>query len=192
MTAPERRRPWPALAFIGALSILTALVWFRVLHRTNTVAAPAHTPCPSATTTPPTPAPTVLPVPGKVSVLVLNSTQRAGIAGAASTVLKSLGFQVQPPADDSSSYGGHGMVPGVAEIRYGPTTYAAATLLSYYFPTATLKASGAATQTVLVSLGAKFKAVATAAEVKRALHSAHITLTPTPPVPSPAPSSTGC
>lgn len=195
MTAPERRRPWPALAFIGALSILTALVWFRVLHRTNTAAHPAPKPCPSTSAPQPTPTPTVLPVPGRVTVLVLNSTQRAGIAGSATKALRTLGFHVESPADDASNYGGHGLLPGVAEIRYGPTGLAAATLLSYYFPTATLKSSDATTQAVLVSLGAKYKSVASAAAVKKALQSAHLTLSPTPPpvaVPTPAPSSTGC
>ena len=33
MTAPQHRRPLPAVVFIGALTILTAIVWVRVLDR---------------------------------------------------------------------------------------------------------------------------------------------------------------
>jgi hypothetical protein len=192
MTAPGRRRPLPALAFIGALSLLTALVWFRVLHRTDTVSSHAtKSSCPSASVSPPATTPRVLPVPNRVSVLVLNSTQRKGLAGAATKVLKKQGFKVALPVDDASAYGGHGLIKGVAEIRYGSAALASATLLSYYFPTAALKVTDSATATVMVSLGAKFKKVAKAALVQRELAKAHVTLSRTP-APTPSPTATGC
>src|SRR5579875_1763297 len=178
MTAPERRRPLPALAFIGALSLLTALVWFRVLHRSDDAAGTGkhtatHKPCPTVSTssTPvrPPKAPTVLPVAAKVSVRVLNSTERNGIAGATTKVLKKDGFRTAKAQDDAASYGGHGLIKGVAEIRYPPRQLPAATLLSYYFPQATLVATQQKGSTVLVSLGAKYKHVATAKKVKHAL-----------------------
>src|SRR5664279_3244125 len=139
MTAPQRRRPLPALAFIGALCVLTALVWFRVLHRTDAGGTSARSSCPSPSTTV---AQTldVLPVPSRVSVLVLNSTQRNGIASAARKLLRKDGFKSPDRAqDDTAALGGHGLIKGVAEIRYGPSALAGATLLRYYFPTALMK-----------------------------------------------------
>jgi LytR cell envelope-related transcriptional attenuator len=198
MTAPERRRPLPALAFIGALSLLTALVWFRVLHRTDTTTEGAtKSSCPtsssSASSSPPPAAPRVLPIPGKVSVLVLNSTQRKGLAGTASKALKKQGFKVAHPTDDASTYGGHGLIKGVAEIRYGAAALASATLLRYYFPAAALKPTDSSTTTVMVSLGAKFKAVAATAVVHRELTKAHVKLSRTAtPAPTPSPTATRC
>jgi hypothetical protein len=192
MTAPERRRPLPALAVIGALSLLTALVWFRVLHRTDTTSSSAtKSSCPSSSVSPSAAPPSVLPVPDKVSVLVLNSTQRKGLAGAATKVLKKQGFKTGLPVDDASTYGGHGLIKGVGEIRYGSAALASATLLSYYFPSASLKATDSSTATVMVSLGAKFKKVAAAAEVQRELTKAHVKLSRTP-ASTPTPTPTGC
>ncbi len=198
MTAPERRRPLPALAVIAALCVLTAIVWFRVLHRSeasDAVAAPS--PCPTPSPTLPS-VPNVLPVPGRVVVVVLNSTQRNGIAGATKRVLTKRGFKVVLATDDSARFGGHGLVTGVAEIRYGPAALAAATLLAHYFPHATLKPTVTVTTTVTVSLGAKFSQVATVAAVQHALAQAHQRLSaqatptpaprPTPSTPAPSPS----
>lgn len=195
MTAPERRRPLPALAFIGALSLLTALVWFRVLHRTDTPASSAHkSTCTSASVAPSaTPPPTVLPVPTRVSVQVLNSTQRKGLAGTATKALKKQGFKTVQQEDDGATYGGHGLIKGVAEIRYGPAAVASATLLKYYFPTATMTVTKSTGATVLVSLGAKFKTVAKAAVVKSELARAHLTLSSSvAPSPSPTTTAHGC
>lgn len=203
MTAPERRRPLPALAFIGALSLLTALVWFRVLHRSDNAAGTAtHTatqkPCPTVSTssTPvrPPKAPTVLPIAAKVSVRVLNSTDRNGIAGATTKVLKKDGFQTAKAQDDTASYGGHGLIKGVAEIRYPPRQLPAATLLSYYFPQAALVPTRQKGSTVLVSLGAKYKHVAKPKKVKHALKRDGVKLKHhqvlSAPVPVPTPSKT--
>src|ERR1700710_616010 len=132
MTAPERRRPLPALAFIGALSLLTALVWFRVLHRTDaSTAGPSNSTSSSCPSPSPTPSatPTVLPVPTKVTVLVLNSTNRNGIAG---------------------------------DTRSAPSALPSPTLLSYYFPHAKLLPTDSSSARVMVALGAKFKKVTAA------------------------------
>jgi hypothetical protein len=186
MTAPERRRPLPALAFIGALSVLTALVWFRVLHRSDgtppaTTSSSTHSACPSpspssSTTSTTPPAPTVLPVPHKVSVIVLNSTNRNGIAGATTKVLRKDGFATGKATDDSQSFGGHGQIKQVGEIRYAPNQLPAATLLSYYFPQAKLVTLTTAKSRIYVALGAKFKKVAAKKAVHRALTRDHVTL----------------
>ncbi|HEY2272534.1 MAG TPA: LytR C-terminal domain-containing protein [Jatrophihabitantaceae bacterium] len=183
MTAPERRRPLPALAFIGALSLLTALVWFRVLHRSDgtppaTTSSSTHSACPSpspSSSTPPAP-PTVLPVSHKVSVIVLNSTNRNGIAGATTKVLRKDGFVTGKATDDSQSYGGHGQIKQVAEIRYAPSQLPGATLLSYYFPQAKLVPLDSAKARIYVALGNKFKKVAAKKAVHRALTRDHVAL----------------
>lgn len=189
MTAPERRRPLPALAFIGALSLLTALVWFRVLHRTDSTHKVTNAACRSASasasasaSTPPVPAPTVLPVPSIVTVLVLNSTQRNKLAATTSKSLDKLGFKTRTPEDDGSAYASTGAVKGVAEIRYPASAIGAATLLKYYFPGATMKQvdptkySGLKSlgNTPVVAVGAKYKKIATTTAVHRAIAAAHL------------------
>lgn len=196
MTAPERRRPLPAMAFIAALCLLTALVWFRVLHRTDGAGGAAKpSACPSGPTKVTTAQnPKVLPLASKVSVLVLNSTHRNGLAKATKTALRLRGFKVTQAADDVSAFGGHGLIKGVAEIRYGPSALPGATLLRYFFPTAAMKLTDSSSPVVTVSLGARFIRPATAAEVRKALAKAHVTVSNTPPaVQTPTPSSTsGC
>lgn len=172
MTAPERRRPLPALAFIGALCLLTAIVWFRVIHRPDSPTAPSASCTPSAKAKPP--AIRVVPHERTVSVLVLNSTNRKGIAGTTKKQLVARGFTVTDARNDSVTYGGHGTIRGVAEIRYGPSALAAATLLQYYVPHSVLKATDASSNTVTISLGQKFKRIATVKAAHLALHAAHI------------------
>lgn len=206
MTAPERRRPLPALAFIAALSVLTALVWFRVLHRNDGTGVAGATalcstlspsspssgdpsfgdprsgsprsgsPSSGSPSTSPTPAlRKSLPPPSKVTVLVLNSTQRNGIATATKKTLEKQGFTVTQAADDLKAFGGHGLIKGVAEIRYAPRARAGATLLRYYFPTAVMKVNRSSSNAVVtVSLGAKFTKPATSAAVRKAAAKDHL------------------
>jgi hypothetical protein len=187
MTAPERRRPLPALVFIGALSLLTALVWFRVLHRNDETSSGAAGPSCPATSPAATPTPTVLPIPRNVTVQVLNSTNRDGIAGRASRALARQGFKVDKAQDDTTAYGGHGLIKGVAEIRYPVNGLASATLLTFYFPHATLSATDSASPTIIVSLGAKFTKVVPNANVRKALAAANKTLTRNAQHASPSP-----
>jgi LytR cell envelope-related transcriptional attenuator len=196
MTSPDKRRPWPALVFLVILTLLAAVVWWRVLERDK----PKHHPtaakhttkstpvCPS---TPPATPPTVLPVPSKITVRVLNSTERAGIAAAATKLLKTDGFKTEKAQNDSVAYGGTGKeVIGVAQIRYEPAQLGAATLLSYYFPRATMKVidskptskptgqsttkSTGQSTTVLISLGSTYRKPATKIAVRRQLKAAHL------------------
>jgi hypothetical protein len=196
MTASELRRPLPAMAFIAALCLLTALVWFRVLHRTDGAAGAAKpSTCPSGSTTAPTPQnPTVLPIARNVSVLVLNSTQRNGLATATKKALQIRGFKVTQATNDVKAFGGHGLIKGVAEIRYGPSALSSATLLRFFFPTAAMKLTNSSSPVVTVSLGARFTRPATPAEVRKALAKAHVTVSAKPPpAPTPTPSKTsGC
>ncbi len=173
MTAPERRRPLPALAFIGALCLLTAIVWFRVIHRSGNAATPKPS-CTSSSATK-TPTVTVVPHERKISVLVLNSTNRKGIAGDTRKALIKRGFKItDPQANDGPTYGGHGPIRGVAEIRYGPSSLAAATLLRVYLPHSVLKATDASSRKVIVSLGLTFKQLASPKAVRQAMHADHL------------------
>ncbi len=182
MTAPDsRRRPLPALVVIAALTLLTALVWFRVLHRGAETHSSATTPCPTPTAV----APSLLPKPPLVTLIVLNSTTRNGIAGGAKKIFQKDGFKVSLAANDASSYGGHGLLSGVGEIRFGPSASAAARLVSYYLPGATLIQTDSSAATVIVSLGTKYTAPASPAAVASALATGHIALTSPAPTPSP-------
>jgi hypothetical protein len=190
MTSSDRRRPLPALAFLVALTLLSGLVWYRVLHRDGSAAqTPSAAPCTTTTTTA---APTALPRPGAVSVLVLNSTQRNGLAAGTGKALARAGFTISGENNDDPSYGGHGVIRGVAEIRYDPAHRAAATLLSYYVRGAKLVQTESSRNAVIVALGRKFTKLAPPASVRRALRAHAEAARPTPsPAPSTAASSTG-
>lgn len=188
MTAPDRRRPLPALVAIAALTLLTALVWFRVLHRSNAQATATNSTCPTPTVS--APAPSALPKPGLVTLVVLNSTERNGLAGGVRTVLLKDGFQIpSQAAGDGTQYGGHGLITGVGEIRFGPSERVAAALVSYYLPGATLVQTDASGATVIVSLGQAFVSVASPAAVTAAIAAAHQHVTSPAPSPTPVPSS---
>jgi cytoskeletal protein RodZ len=163
MPSTTRRRPLPALIFLVALLAVTALVWWRVIGRNTDSATSTTRPCPTPTVT--TSASAVLPTPQSVTVVVLNSTTRAGIASQARDVLVSDGFAVPDPADNDTRR----PIPGVAEIRYGPGRLSAAKLLRYYLPTAKLVKTTSADGSVVVSLGRKYKHLASRSAVQAAL-----------------------
>jgi LytR cell envelope-related transcriptional attenuator len=169
MSSPTKRRPLPALVLLIALTLLTSLVWWRVLHRDNGQAA-AGGKCPT-----PASSAAVLPRPASIDVSVLNSTTRTGLARTTATTLTKLGFKVAGYGNDNPKV----HVAGVAEIRFGPNQKKDAALLAYYFPGAKLVPLAAdPLEKVVVSLGTKFKAVATARTAGAAMSSAHISLAP--------------
>ena len=178
MTAPERRRPLPALAFIAALTVLTALVWFRVIHRDDDSADAAGRSCPSGDSTSSAPAKiTVLPVEANVSVAVLNASNRAKLATKTKKLLEAKGFKVTLATNDDKPYGGHGLIKTTGEIRYGPDSKPAATMLHFYLPTAKMVLTDQSTPVIYLALGAKYKSLRTTAAVRTALVKAHITRT---------------
>jgi hypothetical protein len=167
------RRPLPALLALLALLLLTALVWWRVLHRDDKKQSHAGPSCPAPTSST---APTTggLPAPSSVTVQVINGTYRLkkprpGIAAKARNALRADGFRVTPTAGNDTK----AKVRSVAEIRYGPAGTQAAKLLEYYFPQAVPKPQSWKTATVTVSLGAKYTRVAPKATVERALATQH-------------------
>ena len=166
MTSPTQRRPLPALVFLLALCLLAALVWWRVLERGTGSASAKATTCPTTAAG----KPKHLPEPAAVTLAVLNSTPRKGIAAAARTALLTDGFTIpEAAANDSAAAGGHGVIAGVAEIRSGPLGAAGAQLVLYYFPGAKQVQTTATDGTVTVSLGSAYKAPASPAAVAAAL-----------------------
>jgi hypothetical protein len=155
----------PALIALVALLLLTALVWWRVLHRGG--GAPAATPCPTPT------AQSSLPDPGQVTVQVLNSTKRNGIAARARTALVEDGFNV-PAAAANDRPKTH--ITAVAEIRSGVKGRPGATLLHYYFPGARMVATNSRSAVVVVSLGDKYHGVASRSSVEAALQRQRVTV----------------
>jgi LytR cell envelope-related transcriptional attenuator len=188
MAASTARRPLPALAFLLALSLLTALVWWRVIHRSDSAAAALPT-CTSSST------PTVTVVPASASVLVnvLNSTDTNGLAGKVTGLLAADGFKTGTPGNDS---GPRSPVTGVAEIRFGPTGAAGAKLLSFYVPGAILVPDTRSDSSVDLAIGAKYTALASPADVAKSLAAAKLSQAPAPavsgsgPATSPKPSGT--
>ncbi len=152
MSAAQSRRPLPALIFVGALTVLSVLVWFRVLNRSEQSSTPSPSVCRSA----PVSAPRVLPYPGNVSVLVLNAANRNGLAALTQKALGRRGFNVAQIDNDGPKYGGPGVLRAVGQIRYGPQARLAATLLHYYLPAASLRTTDSPSATVILSLGTRY------------------------------------
>jgi hypothetical protein len=181
MPSTPMRRPLPALVVLLALTLLAALVWWRVLSRSHHTSsgAPHCSTAPTGTQ--------VLPAPGSVTVVVLNSTNRSGLAGTVRSILVRDGFQSPDlPANDRAR---HGRIPGVAEIRYAAAQLRAATLLHYYLPGARLRLTTAKDGKVVVSLGNKYRAVATPAAVRAAMARDHVTAETAPTAGGPSPSA---
>jgi hypothetical protein len=171
MSSPTQRRPLPALVFLLALTLLAALVWWRVLHRDTGEATPAS----SCTATQ---AAKQLPQPAAVTVVVLNSTDRKGLAGSTRDALLKDGFRSpSPPSNDAKQY--HNKITGVGQIRHGPLGADAAKLVAYYLPGATLVSTEATDAVVTISLGKAFKALATPKAVTAKLKADGITLVTT-------------
>jgi hypothetical protein len=165
MSAATRRRPLPALAFLLALSILTGIVWWRVLHRAES-GETARTPGPTQSAPCTSGAKAVrLPTPRSVTVTVLNGAGRDQLANNVSSQLKSRGFTVGTPGNTPA-------LTGVGEIRFGTPGRAGATLLSYYLPGAKLTPATRRDARIEVLLGSGFRSLATADTVNRAVASA--------------------
>jgi hypothetical protein len=172
MASSKGRKPLPALAFLLALSLLTGLVWWRVIHRSDSAnASPSCTTSASPSATP-TPQVSSVPAAANVVVNVLNSTQRAQLASQVSALLRKDGFLTGTPDNDRTA---RAPVTGTAEIRYGPVAAEAAKLLSFYVTGAVMVLDTSRTSTrVDLALGAKYTGLVAAADVKKALAAAHI------------------
>ncbi|HZC70186.1 MAG TPA: LytR C-terminal domain-containing protein [Jatrophihabitans sp.] len=174
------RRPVPALIALLALLLLTALVWWRVLNRNSGTEASGN-----CTSTQPTPSAT-LPGPNLITVTVLNATDRTGIAADARTTLVADGFKSPTEAANDKP---KVKIRGVAEIRYGESGHDGAKVLHYYFPNARMVSTKSKSATVVVSLGEKYRGVASPSSVAAELRRQNIALkTSAPGEPTPTPS----
>jgi hypothetical protein len=190
MKSARLRRPLPALVALFALLLLTALVWWRVLHR-----SPSHPAAQQPTCHTPKPAPTAhaLPAPADVTVNVLNGTyklkkHRAGIAGKVQTTLIKDGFRVPAQAGNDTK----NKVRIVAQISYGPKGKAGATLLNYYFnEQATLVPTTTKSATITLSIGRKYQHLTSKAQVAKALAANDVSESSTSPSGSPS-RTAGC
>ncbi|MGI8679680.1 MAG: LytR C-terminal domain-containing protein [Jatrophihabitans sp.] len=189
MASTVIRRPLPALISLVALLLLTGIVWWRVLNRddTTTSAQPCHSASPSSSQ----PVQTALPTPASITVQVLNSTTRNGIAAAARTTLIADGFKVPARAVDDTTPS-RKTNTGVAQLRFGPSGKQAATHLRFYFPGATLIATTSPTSTVVVALGTTYKAIATPAAATAAMKAARVSVAFPASTPTPAATSRSC
>jgi hypothetical protein len=163
MSATSVRRPLPALAFLLALTVLTAIVWWRVLHRpdgTKTVTAPTVV---HPITCTPGGKPLTLPKPATVSVSVLNGAGRDQLASQVTALLKARGFRVGAPGDAPSH------LSGVGQIQFGTAGKPGATLLSYYVPGASMVAEGRADAAITLVVGTGYHALATQAAVTKSI-----------------------
>jgi len=163
MATSTARRPLPALAFLLALTVLTAIVWWRVLHRDDTETKAKSTNATTATTQSTCGVKINLPAPKAVSVQVLNGAGRDQLATQITTQLKGRGFTTAQPGNAPAT------IPGVGEIHYGATGKPAATLLGYYLPGAKLVSVTRSDARVDLVLGQNFTSLATAAQVNAAL-----------------------
>jgi hypothetical protein len=163
MSTATRRRPLPALAFLLALSVLTGIVWWRVLHRPEPAGNAVQPPVvgQSASCTPG--AKTIrLPSPRSVTVVVLNGSGRNLLATRVTGQLKSRGFKTGTPDTTST-------LSGVGEIRYGPAGRAGATLLGYHVPGAKLTPATSSGARITLVLGEGFRSLAPIAAVNQAV-----------------------
>jgi hypothetical protein len=174
MATSTARRPLPALAFLLALSLLTGLVWWRVLHRSDSAKAASP---PSSCSASATPTVTVVPAPAAVTVNVLNSTSKTGLAAQVTALLAGAGFKTGTPNNDEST---RAPVTGIAEIRYGPAGASAAKLLLFYVPGAVLVPDTRTDASVDLALGAKYTAMVASSDVAKALIAAKVSQLPPP------------
>ena len=181
MSEPRRRRPLPALVCLIALTLLTALVWWRVLNRNDGSAeAKNKDSCSNSQQT-------TLPYPSKVTVSVLNSTKRTGLAKTTAGRLTKLGFKISGYGNDT----GHRQIAGVGEIRYTADQKLAAKLLTYYFPGATEVAlTDEAAGKLVMSLGAKYTSIPAASSIRAAMTADGVKVQPRTATAAPSPSPT--
>jgi LytR cell envelope-related transcriptional attenuator len=168
MAVSSTRRPLPALVFLLVLSVLTAIVWWRVLHRPDASSSAASPPSTAAplTCTPGSRA-VRLPAPNTVLVVVLNGANRDQLATQVTAQLKARGFRTGTPGNAPS------ILSGTAEIQFSTASRAGATLLSYYIPGARLVPGNATGSAVNLVLGTGFKALAAQATVNNAVAKAN-------------------
>lgn len=139
-------------ALVGMSGLIT-LPFANEFSQKEHYAAPGDIPCPTEGALPTAPA--------SVQVQILNGTTRPGIAGSATKILESLGYQVTPPENAQRDY------PGSVEISSGPLGVDAAWTLARIFPKARVTLTEATDARVSVTLGSFYDNPIEADEAKR-------------------------
>jgi hypothetical protein len=148
----------PALAFLLALLVLTAIVWWRVLHRdqsgsssngraTGTLVqscAPSGSPK------------YVLPRPAGVTLKVVNGSSKDGLAASVLTELKARGFKTIGTDTVTDTAQLATLSTEVAEIHYGTAGKTNAELVGYYLAGSKLVKVSRSDAAVDVVLGMSF------------------------------------
>ncbi len=178
MAGASVRRPLPAVVFILLLSLLSAIVWYRVLNRTpatadkgtaTTTTSRSCAPKPATkttgkakTTAPSRAVPVVWPRTAAVRVIVLNGTTRAGLAKSVAGQLRTRGFTISSITNDKVD------TVTATQVRYGPALATAAKLVQLYLPGSRLVPNSGKAATVTVSLGSSYSRLSTDAAVAKA------------------------
>ena len=158
---PMRRRKsrptWLFAVLIPVVALVVIGVGFGIFtlvrsgDTAGTVATPSAAPCPSVSVSAMPP----LPNPTEIKVNVYNATFLKGLAASTAADLKDRGFVIKEVGNDPKKL----PITGVAEIRYGPKTQAAAELLQFYFPGAELINDGRRGKLIDIALGTGFRPI---------------------------------
>ncbi len=170
------RRLRTALVLLVALCALVAAGWFgwALANRGDNTATPGASTSVSASTsscTPPSPSPTTtrppkpLPKPKTITVNVYNSTTRSGLARKTADLMHDRGFIIGNVTNDHAPK----PVVGIAEVRYGPKGAASAHVVAAQVVGAKLVEDKRTSVDVDLAVGAKYKKLATPAQVAAAL-----------------------
>lgn len=159
----RKRRPVPALIFIGVLGLVAMVVWVRAITtKTDIDEALRCTPPPAQvdgltfTTLTHTALDDTAPIPpDKVAVQVLNASQARGQGAITTEALRELGFtQIAEPGNDPSYADQEAQCHG--QLRFGDNGRSAARTLSLVVPCVELVKDTRADASVDLSIGSSF------------------------------------
>ena len=185
----RRRSPWPAVLVVLVL-LAVAGGGYALSRRgddaTGTVAqaSPCPSPSPVVTRAATAARPVVLPVPGTVTLRLLNGTGRDGLARTVGNELARRGFRVAAMGNAPQK------LAGASRVAFGPGARTPATLVGVHVLGAQLvPAPRAPRGSVDLTLGSSFVRLRNAAEVRAATAAfAHPVARPVQVQPTPSPS----
>lgn len=172
----NRHRLRTALVLLVGLAALVAAGWFgwAMANRGDdtTATGPSTSTSTSASScAPAAPSPTSTrkpkppPKPKTITVNVYNSTTRSGLARKTADLLHDRGFMIGNVTNDHAPK----PVVGIAEVRYGPKGVPAAHVVAAQVMGAKLVEDKRTSADVDLAVGAKYKKLATPAQVKAAM-----------------------
>lgn len=164
-TGTRRRGPLPVvIAVVLALAVgILGGWWFAGRdHGTPTASPSTSASCSThaSSSKSVSPKPAALPAPRTIKVNVYNSTKHNGLARTTSIELAARGFVIGTVANDPLKK----LVPGTAEIRYGPKGAAQAKVVAAQVATPTMVQDKRTTTTVDFVVGESYSALNTPAQ----------------------------